>query len=311
MNKIFNEDCITGMPARLEPNSIDLCVTSIPFGALFMYSGKPEDVGNNQDGVDMRAERFGLNMRFWIAQMERVMRPGRNVCIHIQQLLRYQNQHGYMGRRDFRGAVIDLVAAGGLEWVGEIVIPKNPQAMAQRLSLHSLMFVTGKRNATKWAPAVNDYVLIFQKPGECDVPVRALWDAEENPTGWMTSNEWVEWAEGLWTDIAETDILDGHRSARETDEERHVCPLQLEVIRRLVHMYSNPGDLVLDPFMGIGSTAYVSAGGKCNRGRCVKDPRKYVGFELKESYYQLALRNLEMLETAKSERANDLLKGMA
>jgi DNA modification methylase len=309
---IHNEDCITGMESRLAPDSIDLLVTSIPFGALFMYSGKPEDVGNNPDGVDMRAERFGLNMRFWIQQVLRVMRPGRNVCIHIQQLLRYQNQHGYMGRRDFRGAVIDLVSAGGLEWVGEIVIPKNPQAMAQRLSLHSLMFVTGKRDAAKWAPAVNDYILIFQKPGENQTPIPSLYDAEVNPGGWMTTEEWILWAEGVWDDgIIETDVLDGYRSARETDEERHVCPLQLEVIRRLVSMYSNPGEVVMDPFMGIGSTAYVCAQGRTAAGHSLRHPRRYVGFELKESYHNLALRNLEKLQVDLADRNNDLLKGLA
>lgn len=219
---IFNEDCVTGMASRLEPQSVDLCVTSIPFGALFMYSGKPEDIGNNADGVDMRASPFGLHMRFFIEQLKRVLKPGRNACIHIQQLLRYVNQHGYMGRRDFRGAVIDMFAAGGLEWIGEVVIPKNPQVIAQRLSLHSLLFKTARENSTKLAPAVNDYVMIFQQPGEADPPVRAL-RGDDNPHGWMKSDEWICWAKGVWDNIRETDVLDGWKSARQKDEEKHVC----------------------------------------------------------------------------------------
>ncbi|SKA84699.1 intein C-terminal splicing region/intein N-terminal splicing region [Prosthecobacter debontii] len=211
------------MAEHLADESVDLCVSSIPFGALFMYSGKAEDIGNNADGVDMRANQFGLHMRFFIEQLRRVLKPGRNACIHIQQLLRYVNQHGYMGRRDFRGAVVDLFAAGGLEWVGEVVIPKNPQVIAQRLSLHSLMFVTAKTNATKLAPAVNDYVMIFQKPGDCEPPVRAMRCAEKNPGGWVSSEEWIKWAHGVWDDIQETDVLDGWKSAREKDEEKHVC----------------------------------------------------------------------------------------
>lgn len=293
--KIYNEDCVKGMCERLEPNSVDLCVTSIPFGQLFMYSGKTEDIGNNQDGVDMEEGQFGLHMRFFCDALYRVLKPGCNACIHIQQLLAYKNQHGWMGRRDFRNAVIYLFRQSGFHWTGEIVIPKNPQAMAQRLSLHSLMFVTGKRNSRDWAPAVNDYIMIFQKPGEPERQCAALYDKEKNPAGWMTTEQWIKWACGVWDDINEIDVLDGYRSARENDEERHVCPLQLSVIFRLISMYSAPGEVVLDPFMGIGSTAYVANGGKSHDGD-LASPRAAIGFELKESYHALALRNLQKLE---------------
>lgn len=307
---IYMQDCVAGMAERLQESSVDLCVSSIPFGALFQYSGKPEDIGNNQDGTDMRAGQFGLHMRFFIAQLQRVMKPGRNICIHIQQLLRYLNQHGYMGRRDFRGAVVDMFSAGGLEWIGEVVIPKNPQVIAQRLSLHSLMFVTGTRDATKLAPAVNDYVMIFQKPGDAEPPVKSIRKAMGaevvNPDGWVSTEEWVQWAKGVWTDIEELDVLDGWKSARETDEEKHVCPLQLEVIRRCVSLYTNPGEVVLDPFMGIGSTAYVCLQGKTKKNLCLRSPRQVIGFELKESYYDLCLRNLDKLEREQLENSRDL-----
>jgi DNA modification methylase len=295
-------DCIAGMAEKLAENSVDLAVTSIPFGALFMYSGKKEDIGNNRDCImverhaDMLADQFGLHMRFWVAQLLRVMRPGRNVCIHIQQLLKYSNQHGDMGRRDLRNATVRMMELGGFNWTGEVAIPKNPQAMAQRNNLHCLMFATGKRNACDLAPAPNDFILIFQKPGEIETPVRALFDPEENPGGWVTTEEWIAWASGVWDDIRETDVLDGWKSARETDEERHVCPLQLEVIRRCVNLYSNAGELVMDPFMGIGSTAYVAVG----------EGRRAVGFELKESYYDLALRNLQKQAREIAESKHDL-----
>ena len=275
-------DCITGMAEQLEPESIDLCVTSIPFGALFTYSGKPDDIGNNRDGIDLKAEQFGLHMRFFIEQLYRVMKPGCVVCIHLQQLLTWKVQHGYMGRRDLRGAVVDLFSNGGFDWTGEFIIRKNPQIIAQRLDLHSLLFVTGKRNARKLAPAVNDYVAIFMKPGESE-PVKAIYDRETNPEGWLSTDDWIRDAHGVWTDINEVDVLEGWKGAREEDDERHVCPLQLEVIRRLVRLYSNPGETVLDPFMGIGSTAWVA----------VEQGRNAVGFELKESYHALACRNVE------------------
>ncbi|MBC7773446.1 MAG: site-specific DNA-methyltransferase [Pyrinomonadaceae bacterium] len=290
---LFNEDCIEGMAARLAAESVDLTVTSIPFEELFTYSGKLEDVGNNGSTVDIRAGRFALNLRFFVEQLYRVHRPGTNVCIHIQQLLAYQNQHGFQGRRDFRGAMIDVFTANhgadAFRFVGEFVIPKDPQAMAQRLNLHSLQFKTGYgRDAQSLAPAVNDYVLIFKKPGNNPNPVRSLLHETKNPGGWVTTDEWVRWASGVWSDIDEFDIIDGHRSARESDEEKHVCPLQLEVIRRLVRLYTNPVTiqphvLVNDPFMGVGSTAAV----------CVSLERNAVGFELKESYHQNSLKNVK------------------
>lgn len=287
---IWNEDCVTGMAGRLDPDSIDLTVTSIPFGALFMYSGKTEDIGNNLDGTDMRAGQFGLHMRFFVEQLLRVTKPGCNAAIHIQQLVAYKVQHGFMGRRDFRGAVVDLFTAGGFEWKGEIVIPKNPQVIAQRQKLHSLLFVTGKRNARDLAPAVNDYVMVFQRPGD-SVPVPALFDRHTNPAGWLTSEEWIRDAHGTWTDIRETDVLEGWQRGREDDDEKHVAPLQLEVIRRLVRLYSNPGETVLDPFMGIGSTAVVAT----------EQGRNAVGFELKESYHRLAERYVARSVEAREE----------
>ncbi|MDR2674944.1 MAG: site-specific DNA-methyltransferase [Opitutaceae bacterium] len=289
-------DCITGMAEKLDAGSVDLCVTSIPFGALFMYSGKKEDIGNNRDGVDMLAEQFALHMRFWAVQLLRVMKPGRNVCIHIQQLLKYKNQHGAMGRRDFRNATVRIMELCGFNWTGEVAIPKNPQAMAQRNNLHCLMFATGKRDAVDLAPAPNDFILIFQKPGENAVPVPSLRDDDTNPDGWVSTDEWIKWASGVWHDIRNEDVLDGWKSARERDEEKHVCPLQLEVIRRCVRLYTNPGELVLDPFMGIGSTAYVA----------VEQGRRAVGFELKESYHALSVRNLEKQAREMAADAEDL-----
>lgn len=287
---IYNEDCIPGMADRLDAESVDLCVTSIPFGALFMYSGKAADVGNNEDGVDLRAGFFGLHMRFFVEQLQRVMKPGCNACIHIQQLLAYKVQHGFIGRRNFRDAAIELFVRGGFEWKGEFVIPKDPQVAAKRLRPHSLAFKTARTNARDLAPWVNDYVLIFQRPGKASVPVRAL-RGDDNPEGWLTSDEWVRDACGVWSDIRETDVLEGWQGAREERDEKHVCPLQLTPIRRLVLLYSNPGEIVFDPFMGIGSTAVVA----------IQQGRRAVGFELKESYHRQAVRNAARAKLSEPE----------
>lgn len=188
-----------------------------------------------------------------------------------------------MGRRDFRGATIEVftapTSAGAFSFAGEFVIPKNPQIIAQKLKLHSLQFKTGhSRNACMLAPAVNDYVLIFHKPGDHPCPVRSLRHASKNPGGWVSTKEWIRDAHGgWWSDIQEIDVLDGAtgrglKKYAEADHEKHVCPLQLEVIRRLVNLYSNP--------VAVQPDATVLPG-----------PRNVVGFELKESYHRAAVAN--------------------
>lgn len=282
---------------------------------MFVYSGKTEDVGNNGSTIDIRAGRFALNMRFVVDQLYRVLAPGCNACIHIQQLLAHKNQHGFMGRRDFRGAMVDVFRAGGLQHIGEFTIQKNPQVMAQKLNLHSLQFATAyKRSATNLAPCPNDYVLIFQKPGQVEHPVRCLRDKRgRNPGGWLTEDEWIRDAHGIWTDILEIDCL-GVGGTKEAEHEKHVCPLQREVIRRCVALYTNPLEIqpdvtVLDPFMGIGSTAWVCLRGSCNTPDGVKRLhacRNVVGFELKDSYYRTSLANIERARKAleKAPEAN-------
>lgn len=340
---VWNEDCIPGMNKRLEPESCHCCITSIPFGALFMYSGKIEDVGNNLDGTQLHEGQFGLHMRFFIQQLFRILKPGSVACIHIQQLLRYKVQHGFMGMRDFRGAVISLFENHGFQPHGEVAVEnqqslrsqidrvlemhdidrdddliadllcvfenaacggrevaivKNPQAVAQRLKLHSLMFITGKRDSRALSPAMNDYILFFRKPGQGE-PVQGLYDKKTNPNGWFTQEDWIKWAHGCWTDIHEIDTLEGYRCAKEHQEEKHVCPLQLEVIRRCMSIYTKPGDTVIDPFMGIGSTAYVA----------IEQGRHCVGFELKASYHRMAVANVKKAQNIFNQ--NDLFSRMA
>lgn len=302
--EVHNADCIRGMAELLEPDSIDLCTTSIPFEDLFSYSNHEADLGNNGSSVDMMGGRFALNMRFFVEQLFRVMKPGCNACVHIQQLLAFKNVHGYMGRRDFRGACIDLFGAGGFDFVGEFVICKDPQLMAQRMNLHSLQFKTGYARSSNWlAPAPNDYVLIFHKPGENAVPVRPIRHAK-NPKGWVSQEEWIRDAHGVWTDIRMTDVLDVAHT-KEDAHEKHVCPLQLQVLYRLIRLYTNPvsvqpGVTVLDPFAGIGSTGWVCLRGKTQDGR-IEEPRNFVGFELKRSYYEASLSNLAKAREAMRE----------
>jgi len=343
--QIWPEDCVDGMANRLEPESVDCVISSIPFAALFSYSHKTEDIGNNKDGDDLMSCQFSLHYRFFLEQSLRVMKPGAVFCCHIQQLLCTKVKDGYMGMRDFRGAVISMSKNHGFIPHGEFVIIKNPRAVARRNNLHSLMFATAARDSRGLAPAMNDYVLLLKKPGQGGDPVRGIIEANRdiflvepspileyydgltnspgskkinkrvrpdyksiphqihrynedtgevsietviggeniNPDGWYTKNDWVRWAHGGWTDILEIDILENWRCAKEDAEEKHVCPLQLEVIRRCMKLYSAPGQTVLDPFIGIGSTAVVA----------IEQNRNCVGFELKESYARMSLSNVE------------------
>lgn len=309
-------DCIAGLHslARDRGECVHLTVTSIPFEELFTYSGKTEDVGNNGSTVDIREGRFAINLRFFAEALLAATAPGCNACIHIQQLIAYINQHGFMGRRDFRGAVIDLFRASGWNYVGEWAIPKDPQEMARKLSLHSLQFRTGyARSSTLWAGAVNDFVLVFQKPGEVLHEVQPLdkeAGIEETGSGWLSRRDWIVWAKGVW-EIDAFDVLDGAGSSRqlaklkEAEHEKHVCPLQLEVIRRCVALYANPLErqpdvLVCDPFTGIGSTAWVCAGAPSPHTKLVVPggARNFVGWELKESYHRAAVGNVERARIA-------------
>jgi len=279
-------DCIPGIAEHCPDESCDCLITSIPFGALFSYSHKTEDIGNNQDGIELHEGQFALHMRFAIEQFYRVLRPGSVACIHIQQLLMYKIQHGYMGMRDFRGAVITMFKNHGFQAHGEVAIPKNPQAVATRLKLHSLMFITGKKDSRRLAPAMNDYILFFKKPGDGE-PVRGIYDKDINPGGWFTTEDWIKWANGSWSDILEIDTLEGWRCAKESQEEKHVCPLQLEPVRRCIKIYTKPGDIVLEPFCGIGTVPYV----------CVEQGRGCVAFELKESYYRMSVANIKKAQS--------------
>ncbi len=337
-------DCVQGMRDLVATGVIDCSISSVPFAAIFSYSHKPEDIGNNVDSDDLMACQFSLHFRFFLEEQFRVMKPGGVFCCHIQQLLCTKVKDGYMGMRDFRGAVISMAKNHGFIPHGEFVIGKNPRAVARRNNLHSLMFATAARDSRGLAPAMNDYVLLLKKPGDGGDPVQGIIETDRtvflvepspileyyngltdspgskgvnkrvrsnyreipyqvyqyhedsgevtvetvaggkgiNPAGWYTKNDWVAWAHGVWTDILEIDILENWRQARANQEEKHVCPLQLEVIRRCMKLYSAPGQTILDPFGGIGSTAVVA----------IEQGRNCITFELKESYHQISQHNV-------------------
>lgn len=256
--------------AEIEDASIDLSVYSPPFASLYTYSPSPRDLGNSHG-----REEFLAHYGYVIDHMLRVTKPGRLSCVHVQQLTTTKATHGVVGMTDFRGEVIRAHMDAGWIFHGEVTVDKDPQAQAIRTKAQSLMFQTLNRDSSKSRPALADYVLVFRAPGENEVPVKPDCDNET----------WIKWARPVWYDISETDTLNA-RAGRDEADERHICPLQLPLIARCVKLWSNRGETVLSPFAGIGSEGVGAIG--CGR--------RFVGIELKRSYWETACRNLVAAE---------------
>ena len=204
-----------------------------------------------------------------------MLKPGRTCAVHVQQVAILKSRAGYVGLEDFRGRVIQAHVDAGFIYYGEVTVDKNPQLQAVRTKAQGLMFVQLRRDSAMSRPALADYVLIFHKPGQNEVPIAPDID----------NDTWIKWASPVWYGIAEMSTLNPGSGADEADE-RHICPLQLPLIERCVRLWSNPGELVLSPFAGIGSEGYVS----------VQHGRRFVGIELKPSYWQTACDNLRRAE---------------
>ncbi len=255
--------------AEIPDDSVDLSVYSPPFSSLYVYSDTPRDLGNSKD----RAEFFA-HYRFVIDEMLRVTAPGRRTCVHVAPLGMTKTTHGEIGVYDFRGDVIRAYVEAGWIYDNEVTVDKDPQAQAIRTKSHALLFVTKNRDSATSRPALPDYVLFFRKPGDNQVPIKTD----------VTNEEWISWARPVWYGIRETNTLNAAAGRGEKDE-RHICPLQLDLIERCVRLWSNPGETVLSPFAGIGSEVYVAA----------KLGRHGIGIELKGSYWQTAVSNLRGL----------------
>lgn len=261
--------------AELDDDSIDFTIYSPPFSSLFTYSPSERDLGNSTDQT-----QFLQHYGFIVRELLRVVKPGRLVAVHCQQVTLQKAKDGYMGMTDFRGDLIRAHMDAGFIFHGEVTVDKDPQAQAIRTKAHALMFVSLKRDGVNVRPALADYVLIFRVPGENEVPVITDVDNET----------WIEWARPIWTGIRETATLNT-AVAKENADERHICPLQLPLIHRCVRLWTNKGETVLSPFAGIGSEGYES----------VRLGRQFVGIELKPSYWATAVTNLEEAERIRDE----------
>lgn len=261
-------DCIEGV-AALEPESIHYSIFSPPFASLYTYTDSDRDLGNCKDH-DTFAEHF----KFLVKDLFRVLKPGRLVSFHCMNLPTSKTRDGVIGLTDFRGLLIKMFSDEGFIFHSEVCIWKDPVTAMQRTKALGLLHKQLKKDACMSRQGIADYLVTMRKPG--DNPERVTNTNESFPV-----QIWQNYASPVWMDINPSNTLQ-FRTAREDKDERHICPLQLEVIERGIRLWTNPGDLVLSPFMGIGSEGYVA----------LKMNRKFIGFELKESYWKVATKNL-------------------
>ncbi len=283
-------DCLD-VTAELEPASIGLSVFSPPFPGMYVYSDSPRDLGNTYD-----LREFARSMRILSKQLLTATMPGRTCAIHLCQTTAQKVRDGYVGIKDYRGSVIRTMERAGWIYYGEVAIDKDPQVKAIRTKDQGLLFKSLARDSAVMHMALADYVLQFRKPGANTAPIRAgISERYKNEDGWITQEEWIEWAAPVWYragedypgGIRETDVLNVSQ-AREERDERHLAPLQLGVIERCVKLWSAPGETVFSPFAGIGSEGVMA----------LRLGRDFIGSELKPAYFKVACRNLE---TAKAQ----------
>jgi len=266
---LYNGDCVDVL-RDLPAQSVHYSIFSPPFASLYTYSNSPRDMGNCRTN-----EEFFEHFAFLVTELKRVMRPGRNVSFHCMLFPASKERDGFIGLKDFRGDLIRAFQAQGFIFHAETVIWKDPVTQMQRTKAFGLLHKSVRENSAMCRMGIPDYLVTMRTPGEqLD---RVTHTREDYPV-----DQWQQVASPVWMDINPSDTLQ-YQSAREHDDERHICPLQLEVIRRGVDLWTNPGDVVLSPFAGIGSEGHVS----------LQMGRKFIGIELKESYYQQAARNLQ------------------
>ena len=277
---LYNGDSVEVLKG-IPDNSIHYSITSIPFASLYTYSNSERDMGNCRNYGEF-AEQYQFLGREWI----RVLMPGRLVSIHCMNLPAMKERDGYIGMKDFRGDVIRWMESIGFIYHAEVCIWKDPVVEMQRTKALGLLHKQIKKDSAMSRTGIPDYLVTFRKPGEN--PERIEHTNESYPVGhWqqVAAPAWNEYASPVWWDINQSDTLN-RNGAREEQDEKHICPLQLPVIERGVELWSNPGDIVLDPFDGIGSTGY----------QAIKMGRRHVGVELKGSYYAMAAENLKRAE---------------
>lgn len=268
---------------RIPDNSVDLIIFSPPFSSLFTYSNYIHDMGNNESH-----EEFFAQYAFLLRELYRILKPGRLMCCHTKDLGVYKNSAGYTGMYDFTGEHTRHVLAEGFKLHSKITIWCDPVLEMQRTKTQRLLYKQVTSDSSKTGIGMAEYITIFKK-WEGD---EADWEPIQNLNKENFPLEtWQRWASPVWMDIKRTDVLTASEGTAMGDE-KHICPLQLEVINRLVNLWSNEGEVVFTPFLGIGSEIYEA----------VKNNRRGIGCELKDSYFDVAVQNIKKIEASAQQK---------
>lgn len=281
---IYNGDTCE-LIQNIPNDSVGLSIFSPPFANLYCYSNSDRDLGNSRND-----EEFFTHFEFIVKELYRILMPGRVVAIHCMQIPAMKERDGYIGLKDFRGDLIRLFQKCGFVYHGEVTIWKDPVVEMQRTKALGLLHKQLKKDSSRTRMGLPDYIIFMRKDGENAEPIEH--DNDNFPVDlWQdyASPVWREYASPVWWNINQSDTL--NRMFADEESEKHICPLQLPVIERCVKLYSNEGDTVFTPFMGIGSEVYQS----------VKMGRKAIGIELKPEYYEQAVMNLKALDNEKNQ----------
>lgn len=268
----YNADCVE-FAAQMPESCTDISIYSPPFANLFVYSDSVADMGNCASN-----EAFAEQYRYLIKEMFRVTRPGRMTCVHCIDIPLFKWKNGEICLSDFSGDITRIHREEGWLFHSRITIWKDPVTEMQRTKTIGLLHKQLKKDSCMSRVGIPDYVLVFRKPGENTSRVEHT--NEDFPV-----EQWQQWASPVWMDIRQTHVLEG-KIARAPQDEKHICPLQLDVIERCLVLWSNPGETVWSPFMGIGSEGY----------QAIKYKRKFIGTELKRSYFDTAVAYLTQAE---------------
>lgn len=278
---LFNGDAVEIM-RQLPPASVGLSVFSPPFAQLFVYSESERDMGNCNDEA-----HFAECYRHAADQLYRVTKPGRLCVVHCSDIPRTKATHGHIGLYDFPADLRAVHEAAGWTYHSRVTIWKDPVVEMQRTKALGLLYKQLQADSTRSRVGMPDYLLVFRKtPDDESEADRVGQDAKTFPV-----SQWQQWASPVWMDIQQTNVLNTFRAGKGIEDEKHICPLQLDVIERSIRLWSNPGDVVLSPFAGIGSEGHEA----------IKAGRKFIGCELKQSYFEQAARNLRAAEREASK----------
>ena len=275
--RAIHGDCVEEV-SKLPTDSIDFSIFSPPFAELYVYSDDIRDMGNCKD-----YDEFFVHFQFLVKELARVVKSGRLVAVHCMDLPAMKGKDGYIGLKDFSGMLIQSFQKEGFIYHDRITIWKSPVVEMTRTKSIGLLHKTIKKDSSMSRTGIPDYILVFRNAGDNLVPITHQ-DTDEKQENYLPVSLWQKYAEPVWYDINYSDTLQ-YASARDEKDEKHICPLQLETIRRCLHLWSNEGETVLSPFGGIGSEGHES----------LRLKRNFIGIELKPSYYNQMQRNLQRM----------------